>query len=434
MALRLAVADSDGAQRTGSLAGLRARLERASARRGVWALADQGAVSLGSFLTAIIVARSFSPADYGVYALTLGVVLLFVTFNAALVTSRLSIEGAGVDSRGLARLTGASVLLAAAVATAGAITLAYATRVLDHGHIAPFAAAALGCWLIQETVRRALMAHLHYRKAVLGDVLSYLGQVGIVWALAQRSQLTLESAFACIAVTSFLACIVQAAQLGIEWPSIGEVQAMAVRSWRFGRWLLLGNLAGIVTIQGLPWILALARGAAGAGALQAAVNVLGVTNPIMFAVGNLIIPGAAHGRRQGGISLALRTAFTYARFGAALLAPCYAVVLLWPSEVLSLFYGPSSPYADLVNVLRLYVLVYCFTYVATILNGVLTSLERSRYVFYAQFASALGAVIIGLPLIAMGGLTGAVFGSLAASVAYAGAGVVLLRRTQLQLA
>jgi len=55
-------------------------------------------------------------------------------------------------------------------------------------------------------------------------------------------------------------------------------------------------------------------------------------------------------------------------------------------------------------------------------------------VFYAQFASALGAVIIGLPLIAVGGLTGAVFGSLAASVAYAGAGVVLLRRTQLQLA
>jgi O-antigen/teichoic acid export membrane protein len=416
----------------GSLADLRGRLERSGARRGVWALADQGAVSLGSFLTAIVVARSFSSADYGVYALTLGVILLFVTFNGSLVTSRLSIEGAAVEAYRLARLTGASVFLAAVVALAGAITLVYATRVLDRPHIAPWAAAALGCWLVQETVRRALMAHLHYRKALFGDVLSYLGQIGIVWTLAQGGQLTLESVFGAIAVTSLLASMVQAAQVGIEWPSIGEVQAMAVRSWRFGCWLLLGNLAGMVTIQGLPWILALARGAAGAGALQAAVNVLGVTHPIMFAVGNLIIPSAAHSRRQGGITFALHTALKYASFGAALLAPCYAVILLWPSEVLSIFYGPSSPYSDLVNVLRLYVLVYCFTYVATILNGVLTSLERSRFVFYAQFASAAGAVIIGLPLIAVSGLTGAVFGSLAASVAYAVAGVVLLRRTQLQ--
>jgi O-antigen/teichoic acid export membrane protein len=184
----------------------------------------------------------------------------------------------------------------------------------------------------------------------------------------------------------------------------------------------------MVTIQGLPWILAFTRGAAAAAALQAAVNVMGVSHPIMFAVANLIVPGAAHSRRQGGVRSASRTAFTYATFGAALLVPYYVVVLARPTEVLEVFYGAGSPYAAIVDVLRVYVLVYAFTYAAIILTGLLTALERSRQVFYTQVANAMSALVFGSPLIAILGVTGAAFGALAASVTYAVACVVLLRR------
>jgi O-antigen/teichoic acid export membrane protein len=180
MAYRVSAASTGGDHGAGLLADLRARLQRPSARRGMWAFADQAAVSLGSFLTTIVVARTVSPADYGVYALTFGVLLLFVTFNGSLVTSRLLIEGASADRLELGRLGGASVCLSVCVALVGALTLAIATRVLDHVQLAPWAAAALSFWLVQETVRRALMSHLHYRKAVVGDVLSYLGQLVLV--------------------------------------------------------------------------------------------------------------------------------------------------------------------------------------------------------------------------------------------------------------
>lgn len=43
--------------------------------QGFWAIADQGVVSLGNFLTTIIVARAVSPEVYGIWTVILGLIL-----------------------------------------------------------------------------------------------------------------------------------------------------------------------------------------------------------------------------------------------------------------------------------------------------------------------------------------------------------------------
>ena len=80
---------------------------------GFWALTDQGAVSLGTFLTSVVLARSLPPAEYGIFALICGVIYFLNSLHSAVVTVPLIAKGACAtesEIRGLA--AGALVLTA----------------------------------------------------------------------------------------------------------------------------------------------------------------------------------------------------------------------------------------------------------------------------------------------------------------------------------
>jgi O-antigen/teichoic acid export membrane protein len=98
--------------------------------------------------------------------------------------------------------------------------------------------------------------------------------------------------------------------------------------------------------------------------------------------------------------------------------------------VLRVFYGPDSPYGAVAGELPVFVVAYGCTYVSAFLAALLTSLDRSRFVFLAQAASAASALVIGLPLIALLGLMGAAWGSVATSVAFSGTCLLLLWRAR----
>src|SRR5262245_22544082 len=61
-----------------------------SSRRSVWALADQGIVSLGNCATNVLLARSLAVAEFGVFALLLEAMLFLNSLQAALVIYPLS--------------------------------------------------------------------------------------------------------------------------------------------------------------------------------------------------------------------------------------------------------------------------------------------------------------------------------------------------------
>ena len=74
------------------------------ARRGLtlnlqsfWAIADQGVVSLGNFLTTIILARALTPAAYGLWSVIFGLILFLNVFSASLINYPLSVRLAARD-------------------------------------------------------------------------------------------------------------------------------------------------------------------------------------------------------------------------------------------------------------------------------------------------------------------------------------------------
>lgn len=392
------------------MASIWERIRALGLAQGFWALADQGVVSLGTFLMSILLARHLPPAQYGIYALIFGAIIFLNGIHRSLVTYPLSIDGAGIDSSGLGRLAGTSLAFTVVLGLPLSAAVIIASYAAGAPAAAPWATATLLCWQFQETARRGLMAHLRHRDAIWGDIVSYLGQALVAWIVLQSGQLTLDSALITIALTSAMGGVIQALQIGLRTVDRAEMRRLVTRFWRLGSWMALGVLASFLWIQIFPWTLAFFHDTSEAAKFQAVINILGVSHPVMFGISNLIMPAAAGARLSGGVAEAQRVSARYALQGGALLVPFFLVLLIWPTTALSIFYGPDSPYAALVIPLRMLVITYIFMYAVQILGALLNGLERSSTVFLTQLVSILPAIAVGIPLSAQAGVAGACIG------------------------
>jgi len=403
-------------------------LDRQKLGLGFWSLVDQGVVSLGSFLLGLILARSLPPAEYGVYALVWSALLFLRGFHTSLVTYPLSVDWAKTEPGKLNALVGGSLALTIALGLPLMAGAAMAAVIVGRPGLVPWAMGALLAGHFQETTRRALMAGLRHRATVLGDSVSYLGQVAGLWAVASSRRLSVEAAFAAMALTSSVAGFIQLRQLGAPAFETRVLRALAVRWWELGRWLLLATLLSVFTIQVFPWTVGLVRGPAEAGQYQAAANLLGATHPVLFGLGNLLVPAVAQARVCGGLSASWRVARWYGLLGAVLLVPYFGVLWVWPGEVLRLVYGTGSPYMALETEVRLFALAYATIYIGQLAGALLLGLEQSRASFWVTAACAAASVVAGMPLAAGYGVDGALAGLVVSRVVQVGSAIALIVR------
>ncbi|MGH9630257.1 MAG: hypothetical protein ACRD7E_18230 [Bryobacteraceae bacterium] len=398
---------------------------------GFWSLTDQGVVSLGNFLIHVLLARAMSQDLYGIYALMYGVMLVLNNVHASLVIYPLSVTGATADREGLLRrCTGASVLTLGLSLLNGAVLMAVfasSTGFLAAG----LAAVALLAWQWQETVRCAFRAHLNHRNAVAGDTVRYLGQAAVVGVFCYYGKASLEMAFAAIALASVVAGLIQALQLRlrpIDWESLRE---MPVEYWKLGRWVLPAAMLAILIMQAFPWMLALLYGSAAAAGFQALANVVGPVRPVMFSVGNLIIPTVSQAYQAGGLPSATRPAVKYAIQGAVLILPYSALLFAFPDGALRLLYGSESGYLALGSSLGLVVVSQVIYYLGHVIGAYLGGLRENRFAFLSEVSCALTVMFIGIPLIWTLGLTGAFVALTLAAVAKTGTSLYFCSRLKL---
>jgi len=220
--------------------------------KGAWALADQAVVSLGNFLTSILLIRHWhgAPQTYGQYALVFSVALFLNNVHGSLVTYPLTVRGAASGADGLRRMASSALAQSFCLAPILMLGLIAATMAVHRPSLLPFAAGAMLMWQAQETTRRALLAKLRHRDALPGDAMGYLVQAGVIWVMTHYATgvaLTPETAFAAVGLTSLVGVVMQGYQLGVTpggWVSLGHSIA---ESWRIGRWILFSTLVGAIS-------------------------------------------------------------------------------------------------------------------------------------------------------------------------------------------
>jgi O-antigen/teichoic acid export membrane protein len=411
---------------------LRSRLDAILRGTGIWAMGDQGVVSLGNFLTIIVLFRAFGKAlaDFGAYAVLIEVVLFLNTVAASLITYPLCVKGSIAEEEDLRRLTGSSLILTLLLNIPLAIVALTGSICVGRVWLAPWLIAALVIWQLQETLRRAMTAHLRFAAAIPGDAISYLGQVvymaAVVWVFHQK--MTLNIAFASIAITSLLGGLLQWFQLKPILPGRGELVEVGREFWQTGYWAMLGNLTTVLTVPSFAWVLGMFKGLAAVAIYQSFANLLKIANPVMNTVVNLIIPAGSRGRRDGGVGQAWQSASMYAWQGAAMLAPYFLVLMVMPHFVVRMCYGEHAAALKYSNIFRVFVVGYAVIYLSQITNSFLLSLGASRSAFVAQIGNVIACVIIGLPMTALWGMPGAVWGNLVSTLARVVFGMILIRR------
>jgi O-antigen/teichoic acid export membrane protein len=375
---------------------------------GFWAIADQGVVSLGNFLTTIIVARAVSPSVYGIWTVIFGLILFLNVLHGSLITYPLSVRLASVDDADVGKLVVASLGLTALLALPQTLILFGAAFLIGSPALGVWAILGLLCWQLQETTRRALMARLAFRTTLFTDAISYLGQAGVLWLLARNGRLTPEVGFAVIALTCGVAAVAQLSFMRVRLTAAISLGDWARNFWRTGYWVLGSSLVTNFSIQAVPWALFLFRGPAEAAGFQAISNLLGVAHPIMLSLGNIVVPAAARAHMKDGLFAARRVALRHAAQGGLLLLPYVAALLIFPRQLLGLFYGSSSPYVALDSALRLLTVIYALHYISLSLKFLLNALEKNRPQFVAELCGSLLLAGLVIPLVLWFGLPGAI--------------------------
>jgi O-antigen/teichoic acid export membrane protein len=383
---------------------MKALIARWTSGPGFWSLADQAVVSAGNFVTTILLARALSPSEYGVYALLFAVMLFMVSSYSAIVAYGLSLHGSTLTDAALRPLAGGSLVLTAWMGVALGAATSIVTLFFGRGSLAPWIVLALLFWQLQETTRRALMSRLRHRDATWGDAVSYLGQAGCIAYLLVDRRLTLASAFEVMAMTSAAAMLFQAWQLRLALSDLRGPLRVLRKYWDVGRSALLANATQAFVGQMLLWLLGIG-GIAEVACFQSLTNLLRVTNPVMFAIGSVLLPRVA---ACGGASTeGLRVSRRYGLIGAVILLPYFLAIFVFPSALLRLLYGAGSVYAGFGAELRVLVVGSAFAYAAYVLGMHFYALSMSNVVLRSALIAAAIGVVGGLILIMEAGILGA---------------------------
>jgi len=400
-----------------------ARLARVVRNRAVMTFVDQGVVSAGNFLTGALLARHLSETEYGSYGVILETLLFLNGLQSALVVYPLTVRGASGKSGKAAGYATSALLFTLALLPLLGSSMAVGA-VIGAGAKGPSASIAIGIsavaamllWQIQETFRRTLLADFRSGACIPGDAISYIGQLAAIWWLWKIGHLTLATTLISIGGTSAAAAIVQAMQIGLEPVTWSKLKACAADFWSLGRWTALTNSFGLVTGVGYFWTLRVFQGLIATAMFTIVALPLKLANPVILALGSLLVPAVSRSFHSGGLPAARRTALRYAGLGSIVLLPYFLLLVLIPTLPLALIFGRHSPYLSYAPLLRLYTINMIVYYGEFCLSSWLAGLGESRANFFAQCFNVLATLIITLPAGAVWGARGIILGGIAAGV------------------
>jgi O-antigen/teichoic acid export membrane protein len=415
---------------------IRRGLLRISGGREMSALVDQALVSGINFITNVILARVLGLHDYGIFALAWTTVLFANSLQWAFIVSPMMSVGPKQEPGDRPLYYGSVLLQEIVFALVCAVAVFVAVRVSatyfpqwDVYHLgAPLSFATLS-YLLQDFVRRYLFSTRQSKRALASDAVSYLTQLPIILFLSQRAHFSSQAALWVIAATSLAGFAVGCycfEPVRLQFSSLREV---FVRHWKISRWLAPSAFmqwsSGNLFAMAAP----IYYGAAAAGILRAAQNIVGVAHIWFLGLDNVVPAEAARRMHSKGFD----ACFHYIkqimwRWGMITLL-FVTVVAVRPALWLKLVYG--AKYAGYGHVLQLYAVMYLMVFFAGPLRAGLQALEYTAPIFWSYLAMTGFSILFAGPFAKRLGLTGVMLGMIATQVLFQGViGIGLVLRVR----
>lgn len=259
----------------------------------VFVLLGQGAQSIGSFVTGLVLARAAGQEELGLFALGFSFCFLVICLGDTLVATPYTYFSAqdGKQQSGILRsgLLGTFLL---GLLVSGIVFIAAALGVESlQGLIFSLPVAVIGL-VLREFVRRHLYVAGKLTSALVRDLLSCVLQLALIFLLASFNWLSASSAFVAIGVAALLPVLVFLIR-GVftgRASTVTEIIGWLVRFFGYGRWLVLGAVCHVASIQLYPWLALAGGGARNAGVFAVCVALTNLMNPLLVGLTNYFRP------------------------------------------------------------------------------------------------------------------------------------------------
>jgi O-antigen/teichoic acid export membrane protein len=388
------------------------------AGRAGWGLADQGLSSLSNLAVGVVVARSSTVADFGVYALAFGGYTIALNVSRAISTEPLAVRHSGARTpewERAVRASTATALFTGVLASLLGLAIAAVPAVPSRGVLLAFALTMPGL-LLQDAWRWAFFVVGEGQKAFVNDLIWLLAMLAIfggLYATGTTSAFTLTFAWGLGAV---IAAIAGRFQAGVA-PRRQLIREWVKRNWDVSPKYVGEMLAVSGTIQLYMLGITAAAGLVATAGIRGAQVLLGPVNVLNQGIRMISVPEASRALRHSYRRLWLVGLAISLGVGAGALA-WGAIFLLLPPVVGRELLGPgvwNQAHSVLVPVILLQALGASNAGAFAILRALTAATRGLRVRLISSVVliiSGVGGAFLWGPKGAAWGLAGASFATL----------------------
>jgi O-antigen/teichoic acid export membrane protein len=385
------------------------------------ALIDQGVASTTNFLSGIIIGRSCTKEDFGLYMLGFTIILFLLDGQQSLISTPYTVFSPRLKSSARSLYTGSALihqfgLSILAIAFLGIAAIAVSLGLGPKG-LAPVLwslVAVIALILLRDYARHICFAQLHMSMAVSIDFCVGFVQIGGLALMAWLGFLSPGNALLMVGVAGGCGAFFWILKSHREL-TLSSFQAIAdfKLSWSLGKWTASSTLLWTLSKNLYPWILTFFHGTAPVGVWAACVGIVNLGNPLFLGMKNYLSPRIAHGYAESGHQGLRHLVWQGAGLLGLIITPLCIALIFFGSSLVVLFY--SSKYAGsgiIVTLLALNLLVWVL---GVPFSEGLFVLNRADVDFKINFLALFSLLTLGLWLVRLHSTPGAALGLLASS-------------------
>ena len=285
------------------MAGLRGRMNS----KFVYALMDQGVVSVGNMVVAAGVARYCGAVEFGIFILGLRSLDVINQLSSVLIWGPYIFNLPSVEEDRRGEFGGSVLLHQMTVNLIGVVLLlgfgawAMALGNLEYGRLfAPLALPSVAI-VFREFTRRMYFAHFRFKEALITDAITVALQIGGMLWLLHRGKLGFITALWALSA----GCVV----VGLYWVvrefrglrfSGGAYGADLRTNMQLGRWFFGSNMILLASAQVSPWLLSATGGPVSVAAYAVCESVVNIPRVALTSMQNAMGPTMAAAFAEGG--------------------------------------------------------------------------------------------------------------------------------------
>jgi O-antigen/teichoic acid export membrane protein len=366
-----------------------------------WSFIDQSMVSGVNFLTAILLARFLGVEAFGLYSLFWMAVLFINSIQFSIVSAPMfSLSHKYNKKVYFNSLFYIQIGVSSFIYIIGCIVTLIISDLYDFtvisNYVLPLCLAGF-FFQNQDFIRRSLFCKKEYRNAFLNDVISYFGQLILLFILIYNESLSVTNVLYSIALSSAVASFTFLYKENFILVSYKKMLFFAKKHWEFGRWNLLSVIFQLISTNMIMIITSIVLGTKGVGILKLGQNIMGVMHIIFQAMENFVPSKASLKYRLGGFVELNKYKNQVLLLGLIFTSGVAFVITFLSDFILEIAYGAET--LEYSYVLNAFAVIYIFMFINYPYNACLRAIENTRAMFLSQLFSTFLIALCSYPLI-----------------------------------